>query len=100
MCNLCNMMLRGMPQREVIMKALVYYGPGKKDWVEKPKPVVLEPTDVIVKISKTTICGSDLHILKGDVPPLPKAARSAMKASASLMTLAAPCAISRKAMRF
>jgi len=68
MCNLCNMMLRGMPQREVTMKALVYYGPGKKDWVEKPKPVVLEPTDVIVKISKTTICGSDLHILKGDVP--------------------------------
>lgn len=67
MCNLCNMM-RGMAPREVMMKALVYYGPGKKDWVEKPKPVVLEPTDVIVKITKTTICGSDLHILKGDVP--------------------------------
>ncbi|NEI05331.1 alcohol dehydrogenase catalytic domain-containing protein [Rhizobium leguminosarum] len=39
-----------------------------KDWVEKPKPVVQEATDVIVKITKTTICGSDLHILKGDVP--------------------------------
>ncbi|MFD1198912.1 zinc-dependent alcohol dehydrogenase family protein [Brucella gallinifaecis] len=50
------------------MKALVYNGPGKKDWVEKPKPVVQEPTDVIVKITKTTICGSDLHILKGHVP--------------------------------
>ncbi len=50
------------------MKALVYNGPGKKDWVEKPRPVIQEPTDVIVKITKTTICGSDLHILKGDVP--------------------------------
>lgn len=50
------------------MKALVYQGPGKKDWVEKPKPTVQEATDVIVRITKTTICGSDLHILKGDVP--------------------------------
>lgn len=50
------------------MKALVYNGPGKKDWVDKPRPVLQEPTDVIVKITKTTICGSDLHILKGDVP--------------------------------
>lgn len=53
------------------MKALVYYGPGKKDWVEKPMPVVEEPTDVIVRITRTTICGSDLHILKGDVPFVP-----------------------------
>jgi len=50
------------------MKALVYHGPGKKSWEEKPKPILLEPTDAIVKISKTTICGTDLHILKGDVP--------------------------------
>ncbi len=50
------------------MKALVYNGPGKKDWVEKDKPVIEKPTDVIVKITKTTICGTDLHILKGDVP--------------------------------
>ena len=55
MCNLCNIMLRGIPPREVLMKALVYNGPGKKDWVEKAKQVVLEPTDVIVKITKTTI---------------------------------------------
>ena len=53
------------------MKALVYYGPGKKDWVEKPMPVVEESTDVIVRITRTTICGSDLHILKGDVPSVP-----------------------------
>ncbi len=50
------------------MKALVYHGPGKKSWEEKPKPVILKPTDAIVKILKTTICGTDLHIMKGDVP--------------------------------
>ena len=50
------------------MKALVYRGPGKKAWEEKPKPKLKEPTDAIVKVLKTTICGTDLHILKGDVP--------------------------------
>jgi len=50
------------------MKALVYHGPGKKSWEEKPKPTLLEATDAVVKIYKTTICGTDLHILKGDVP--------------------------------
>ena len=55
-------------KNNVQMKALVYHGPGKKSWEEKPKPTILKPTDAIVKISKTTICGTDLHILKGDVP--------------------------------
>jgi alcohol dehydrogenase len=50
------------------MKALVYHGAGKKAWEEKPKPTILDPSDAIVKIVKTTICGTDLHILKGDVP--------------------------------
>ena len=50
------------------MKALVYHGPGKKSWEEKPKPVILEPSDAILKVLKTTICGTDLHIMKGDVP--------------------------------
>lgn len=50
------------------MKALVYHGPGQKYWEEKPKPSITRPTDAIVKINKTTICGTDLHILKGDVP--------------------------------
>jgi len=50
------------------MKALVYHGPGKKSWENKPKPVIKETTDAIVKIFKTTICGTDLHIMKGDVP--------------------------------
>jgi alcohol dehydrogenase len=50
------------------MKALVYHGPDKKLWEEKPKPTIQKPTDAIVRITKTTICGTDLHILKGDVP--------------------------------
>ena len=50
------------------MKALVYQGPGKKSLEDRPKPQVIDPTDAVVKIVKTTICGTDLHILKGDVP--------------------------------
>ncbi|MGZ3754768.1 MAG: zinc-dependent alcohol dehydrogenase family protein [Mucilaginibacter sp.] len=50
------------------MKALVYHGPGKKSWEDKPHPQLIETTDAIVKILKTTICGTDLHIMKGDVP--------------------------------
>ncbi|MFA5584048.1 MAG: zinc-dependent alcohol dehydrogenase family protein [Bacteriovoracaceae bacterium] len=50
------------------MKALVYQGPGKKEWTEVKNPEMLKPTDAIVKITRTTICGTDLHILKGDVP--------------------------------
>ncbi|HZX57851.1 MAG TPA: zinc-dependent alcohol dehydrogenase family protein [Mucilaginibacter sp.] len=50
------------------MKALVYHGPGKKSWEDKPVPTIQVPTDAIVKIYKTTICGTDLHIMKGDVP--------------------------------
>jgi alcohol dehydrogenase len=50
------------------MKALVYHGPGKKSWEDKPNPTIIKSTDAIVKITKTTICGTDLHIMKGDVP--------------------------------
>jgi alcohol dehydrogenase len=50
------------------MKALVYGGPGIRTWTDVPDPVIEEPTDVIVRIDSTTICGTDLHILKGDVP--------------------------------
>jgi alcohol dehydrogenase len=50
------------------MKALVYQGPGKRSWEERPKPVPKESTDAVVKILRTTICGTDLHILKGDLP--------------------------------
>jgi len=50
------------------MKALVYHGPGNKAWEDAPEPTIQEPTDAIVEIDTTTICGTDLHILKGDVP--------------------------------
>ncbi len=50
------------------MKALVYHGPGKRGWEEKPKPVIKNPFDAIIRMTKTTICGTDLHIMKGDVP--------------------------------
>jgi alcohol dehydrogenase len=50
------------------MKALVYHGPGSKAWEEVPKPTITADTDAIVRVDAVTICGSDLHILKGDVP--------------------------------
>ena len=50
------------------MKALVYRGPGKPAWESHARPAIQRPGDAIVRITATTICGSDLHILKGDVP--------------------------------
>jgi alcohol dehydrogenase len=50
------------------MQALVYHGPGLKEWETKPDPGILASTDAIVRIDSSTICGTDLHILKGDVP--------------------------------
>jgi alcohol dehydrogenase len=50
------------------MKALVYKGPGQKALEDRPMPVIQAPGDAVVKVVKTTICGTDLHILKGDVP--------------------------------
>jgi alcohol dehydrogenase len=49
------------------MKAFVYHGPGQRAVEDRPKPTIQAPSDAIVKIVKTTICGTDLHILKGDV---------------------------------
>ena len=50
------------------MKALVYHGPGERGWDTVEDPSIIDPTDIIVRIDTTTICGTDLHILKGDVP--------------------------------
>ncbi|WP_086664519.1 zinc-dependent alcohol dehydrogenase family protein [Lentzea kentuckyensis] len=50
------------------MKALVYHGPGKRVWEDVPKPEIKDSTDAIVRVTAVTICGTDLHILKGDVP--------------------------------
>jgi alcohol dehydrogenase len=61
-------MSTGTIQAIATMKAMVYKGPGQKSWDSVPRPGLTKPTDAIVRITKTTICGTDLHILKGDVP--------------------------------
>jgi len=58
----------GKTSKPGTMKALVYHGANLRAWEDKPKPTLLKPTDVIMKIRKTTICGTDLHIMKGDTP--------------------------------
>ena len=50
------------------MKALVYHGPGRRSWETVPDPDLVDDTDAIVRVDAVTICGTDLHILKGDVP--------------------------------
>jgi alcohol dehydrogenase len=50
------------------MLALVYQGPGQKRLMDHPKPVIVDATDAVVRVTRTTICGTDLHILRGDVP--------------------------------
>lgn len=67
------------------MKALVYHGPGKKQLEEVPKPKLIAVTDAVVRMTKTTICGTDLHILKGTCPRLRPVEYWAMKALVSLM---------------
>jgi alcohol dehydrogenase len=56
------------PSKTATMKALVYHGNGKKGWEDKPRPKISKPTDAVVRITTSTICGTDLHILKGDMP--------------------------------
>ena len=50
------------------MHAVVYHGPGRKSWEEVPEPRIQDDTDAVVRVDSVTICGTDLHILKGDVP--------------------------------
>jgi alcohol dehydrogenase len=52
------------------MHAVVFHGPGQKNWEEVPDPKIVDDSDAIVRITSTTICGTDLHILKGDVPAM------------------------------
>src|SRR6202166_2079248 len=54
--------------RNTTMKALVYHGPGKRAWEDRPRPTIQDPGDAIVRVTTSTICGTDLHILKGDLP--------------------------------
>ena len=53
---------------DATMKALVYHGPGKRVWEDKARPIIQDAGDAIVRITTSTICGTDLHILKGDLP--------------------------------
>jgi alcohol dehydrogenase len=50
------------------MKALVYEGPGQRSWTDVPDPTIVDPRDAIIRVDTVTICGTDLHILGGDVP--------------------------------
>ena len=50
---------------------LVYHGTSEPRWEEKPRPHLCDPGEAIVRVTRTTICGTDLHILKGDVPTCP-----------------------------
>lgn len=59
---------RNFPIGATTMRALTYQGPGRRTWGEVPDPVVHDPEDAVVRIDALTICGTDLHILKGDVP--------------------------------
>ena len=57
-----------VPSSSTTMRSLVYHGPGKRAWEDKPRPTIQHPGDAIVRITTSTICGTDLHILKGDLP--------------------------------
>ncbi len=59
---------QGSASDAATMKALVYSGPDGIALIDHPRPAILDPTDAIVRVTRTTICGTDLHILKGDVP--------------------------------
>ncbi|MFR9799803.1 zinc-dependent alcohol dehydrogenase family protein [Streptomyces sp. MS06] len=54
------------------MKGFVFHGSGRSSWQDVPDPALAEPTDAIVRVTAVTICGTDLHILKGDVPEVPE----------------------------
>ena len=56
------------PRNSATMKALVYHGPGKRAWEDKLRPAIQDSGDAVVRITTSTICGTDLHILKGDLP--------------------------------
>ena len=78
------------------MKALVYNGPGRRAWEDVPDPAIRVPTDAIVRIDSSTICGTDLHILKGDVPEVKpgtilghEAVGTVVEVGAAVTTLAA-----------
>jgi alcohol dehydrogenase len=65
-------MTTALAKSTTVMRALTFHGPGRRSWDEKPAPRILKPTDAVVRMTTSTICGTDLHILKGDVPTVDK----------------------------
>lgn len=65
-------MTTALAKSTTVMRALTFHGPGRRSWDERPAPRILKPTDAIVRMTTSTICGTDLHILKGDVPTVDK----------------------------
>ena len=65
-------MTTALAKSTTVMRALTFHGPGRRSWDERPVPRVLKPTDAVVRMTTSTICGTDLHILKGDVPTVDK----------------------------
>jgi alcohol dehydrogenase len=65
-------MTTALMKSTTVMRALTFHGPGRRSWDEKPVPRILKPTDAVVRMTTSTICGTDLHILKGDVPTVEK----------------------------
>jgi hypothetical protein len=68
--------------RDVRTHGLVYRGPGRRAWEERARPVLPDETDAIVGITTSAICGTDLHILKGDVPSVTEGRTLGHEASA------------------
>jgi alcohol dehydrogenase len=65
-------MTTALAKSTTVMRALTFHGPGRRSWDERPVPGILKPTDAVVRMTTSTICGTDLHILKGDVPTVDK----------------------------
>ena len=81
------------------MKAYTYVKPGLASFVDVDKPVISKPTDAIVRIVKTTICGTDLHIIKGDVPACQSGTILGTKGLGLLKKLGKEFRTSKKAIR-
>lgn len=71
------------------MKALAYLGPNRLAWQDSPDPVITSPTDAVVRVDLTTICGSDLHIAKGDLPEVEVGRILGHEAVGTVMTIGA-----------
>ena len=79
------------------MKALTFDGPGRRSWTDVPMPAIIDPTDAIVRADLAKICGSDLHILRGNVPEVTPGRVLGHEAVGTVVEVDAPltCVISK-----